>query len=156
MADTDKRTYSDPSYGGHRIITFGGISGATQTLATNGVYACHQFMFPARVLGATLKHGGNGIDSGMTGGSCTEFQVLKSTDSGTGVEADPICTFDPLMDTGTHLMEDAALSLEAGTVTETNFDAGDFVILSVKGDWDDPMNFSLELEVIEKFQNADN
>ena len=113
-------------------------------------------MFPARVLGATLKDGGNGIDSGMTGGSCTEFQVLRSTDSGTGVEDAAICTFDPLMDTGTHLMEDAALSLEAGTVTETNFDAGDFVILSVKGDWDDPMNFSLELEVIEKFSNTDN
>jgi len=153
----NKRTYSDPSYGGHKVITFGGISGATQTLATNGVYACHQFMFPARLLSANLRFGGDGIASGITDmTSMSEFQLFKSTDSGSNLEA-VLGTFDPGLATGTHLMEDAALSVMiCDNLTETDFDTGDFLIYTVEGDWDDPINMSIEAEVFEKFSNDDN
>ena len=150
------RSYSDPSYGGHRVITFGGLSGATQTLATNGVYACHQFMFPARLLSANLRFGGCAVDSGITDmTSMSEFQLFRSTDSGSGLET-VLGTYDPGLATGTHLQSDAALTVMiCDNLTETNFDAGDFLIFTVEGDWDDPINMSIEAEVIEKFQQAD-
>src|SRR3990167_5839879 len=151
------RSYSDQSYGAHKIITIGGISGATQTLATNGVYASHQFMFPAKLIGARLRFGGNTIVNGPTDLTrSTEFNLFKSTDSGTGLEA-VLGTADALGATGTWVFTDPGLngvdfSLSA---TPTSFGVGDMVIFTAEGAWDDPLNLTVELEVFETFVESD-
>jgi hypothetical protein len=167
MADTDKRTYSDPSYGGHQTITFGGPSGATQTLGSNGVYACHQFMYPARVIGGRVRVGGIGDEGAVlwrTGiEDCTEIgifggvELLKSTDSGTGLESTVVGTADFLGASGTWDMTDAGLSyINFENVTATDFNAGDFIIFTFQGGWEDPISLFVDVEVYEKFQNTDN
>ena len=162
----DNRSYSAPSYGGHSTITFGGPSGATQTLGTNGVYACHQFMFPARVLGGRVRVAGicpEGCTEWRTGiEDCTEIatwggvELLKSTDSGTGLEDDPVGTADFLGDTGTWDMT----SVDKGFVNfedfnETDFNAGDFIIFTCEGGWEDPINLTVDIEIMEKFVESD-
>lgn len=151
------RTYSDQSYGAHKTITFGQLAGATQTLATNGVYASYQFTYPARILEAKVKVGGNGITSGFVDlTQNTEFQLFRSTDSGTGLEA-VLGTADGLGATGTWLTEDAGLnSFAFDNLTATNFNVGDMVLFTAEGAWDDPINLAVEIEVIEKFDNTDN
>lgn len=149
------RSYSDQSFGGNKIITIGGLSGATQTLATNGVYASHQFMFPARLISAKLRFGGNGIVNGPTDlTQNTEFQLFKSTDSGTGLEA-VLGTADGLGATGTWVFTDPGLNGAAFDLTATNFSVGDMVIFTAEGAWDDPVNFTVELEVFENFDLTD-
>ena len=149
------RTYSDQSYGGHKTITIGGLSGATQTLASNGVYASHQFMYPAKLVAARLKFMGNGITSGFTDlTQNTEFQLFRSTDSGTGLET-VIGTADALGATGTWLPESLDLNGVDFTVTATNFDVGDYLYFTAEGAWDDPINLFVDLEVFETFNNSD-
>lgn len=153
------RSYSDQSFGGNKIITIGGLSGATQTLATNGVYASHQFMFPARLVSAKLRFGGNGIVNGPTDlTQNTEFQLFRSTDSGTGLEA-VIGTADALGATGTWVFTDPGLNGVAFDITSTlssvTFNVGDMCIFTAEGAWDDPVNFTVELEVFENFDVTD-
>ena len=152
------RSYSDQSYGAHKTILIGGLSGATQTLATNGVYASHQFMYPAKLVAARLRFGGNGIVNGPTDlTQNTEFQLFKSTDSGTGLEA-VLGTADGLGATGTWVFTDPGLNGAAFDLssTPTSFTTGDMVIFTAEGAWDDPVNFSVELEVFETFEVGDN
>lgn len=152
------RTYSDQSYGGHKIITIGGLAGATQTLATNGVYASHQFMFPCKLIQARLRFGGNAIVNGPTDlTQSTEFQLFKSTDSGTGLEA-VLGTADGLGATGTWVFTDPGLNGANFDLssTPTSFGTGDMVIFTAEGAWDDPINLTVELEVFEAFSNDDN
>ena len=151
------RSYSDQSYGAHKTITFGQFAGATTTLATNGVYASHQFMYPCRLVDAKIKFGGNGITSGWTDlTQNTEFQLFRSTDSGTGLEA-VLGTADGLGATGTWLTEDAGLNYVIfDNLTATNFNAGDMLLFTAEGAWDDPINLAVEIEVFEKFDNSDN
>lgn len=151
------RSYSDQSYGAHKIITVGGLAGATQTLATNGVYASHQFMFPAKLIGAKLRFLGNGIVAGPTDlTQNTEFQLFKSTDSGTGLEA-VLGTADGLGATGTWLTSDPGLSATdfALSTTPTSFAVGDMILFTAEGAWDDPINLTVELEVFETFVESD-
>lgn len=150
------RSYSDQSYGGNKVITIGGLAGATQTLATNGVYASHQFMFPAKLVAAKLRFGGNGIVNGPTDlTQNTEFQLFRSTDSGTGLEA-VIGTADGLGATGTWVFTDpglngAAFDIAAAAAASVTFNTGDMIIFTAEGAWDDPVNFSVELVVFENF-----
>ena len=165
MSD-NSRTYSSPSYGGHSIITFGGPSGAAQTCATNGVYACHQFMFPAKVLSGCIKFGA--ISDGTTWRTgiedCTEIgiwggvELLRSTDSGTGKEITVIGTADFLGDTGTWLSQgDAGLSqIPFEDFNETSFDAGDFILFTCQMGVDPAINLKVDIEVVENFVNSDN
>ena len=149
------RTYSDQSYGAHKTIVIGGLSGATQTLATNGVYASHQFMYPAKLLAARLRFGGNGVVNGPTDlTQNTEFQLFKSTDSGTGLEA-VLGTADGLGATGTWVFTDPGLNGADFSLTQTSFGVGDMVIFTAEGAWDDPLNLTVELEVIENFVESD-
>lgn len=152
------RSYSDQSYGAHKTITLGGLAGATQTLATNGVYASHQFMYPAKLIAAKLRFMGNGITSGFTDlTQNTEFQLFKSTDSGTGLEA-VLGTADGLGATGTWLPEDpglAAVDFSLST-TPTSFTVGDMILFTAEGAWDDPIALYVELEVFETFEVGDN
>lgn len=152
------RSYSDQSYGGNRVIVVGGLSGATQTLATNGVFGSHQFMFPAKLVAATLRFNGNGIVTGPTDlTQNTEFQLFKSTDSGTGLEA-VLGTADGLGATGTWVATDPGLNGVAFSLssTPTAFDTGDMIIFTAEGAWDDPLNLTVELEVIDTFTTGDN
>ena len=151
------RSYSDQSYGAHKTITFGQFAGATTTLATNGVYASYQFTYPARLLSAKVKVGGNGITSGFVDlTQNTEFQLFRTTDSGTGLEA-VIGTADGLGATGTWLTEDPGLnSFTFDNLTATSFNEGDMVLFTAEGAWDDPINLAVELEVIETFNVSDN
>ena len=150
------RSYSDQSYGAHKTITIGGLSGATQTLATNGVYASHQFMYPARLIAAKLRFGGNAIVNGPTDlTQNTEFQLFKSTDSGTGLEA-VLGTADALGATGTWVFTDPGLNGVDFTLTAANFAVGDMVIFTAEGAWDDPLNLTVELEVFEVYEVGDN
>lgn len=154
MADTDRRTYSDPSYGSHKTLRLGGISAATQTCGTNACFDSHQFMFPARVVGAKIRWLGNTITSGAQDlTQVTEIQLLKSTDSGTGVT--DLGTADCLGATGTWLMEDVDSTVDF-TITETNFNEGDHLILAIEGAWDDPINPVVQVEYYEKFSATDN
>lgn len=149
------RTYSDQSYGAHKTIIMGGLSGATQTLATNGVYASHQFMYPAKLLSARLRFGGNAIVNGPTDlTQNTEFQLFKSTDSGTGLEA-VLGTADGLGATGTWVFTDPGLNGADFSLTATSFGVGDMVIFTAEGAWDDPLNLTVEMEVIENFVESD-
>ena len=151
------RSYSDQSYGAHKTITFGQFAGATTTLATNGIYASYQFTYPARLLEAKIKFGGNGITSGFTDlTQNTEFQLFRSTDSGTGLEA-VLGTADALGATGTWLTEDPGLnSVTFDNLTATNFNTGDMLLFTAEGAWDDPINLAIEAEVIELFVVGDN
>lgn len=150
-----RRSYSDPTYGGRQFITIGGLAGATQTLATNGVYASHNFTFPCRVIGAKMRFMGNGITSGFTDlTQNTEFQLFRSTDSGTGLET-VMGTADGLGATGTWLPEDAGLNQVDFTLTETDFNDGDSIIFTAEGAWDDPINLLVDIMYVEKFDNAD-
>lgn len=149
------RTYADQSYGAHRVITFGGLSGATMTNATNGVFSVHQMMFPCKVVAANIKVMGNGIAAGITDlTQVTELQLFRSTDTGTGLET-VMGTADLLGATGTWLQTAADAQSIAFTLTETSFNVGDVCILAVEGAWDDPINLQVELEVYESFQEAD-
>ncbi len=166
MSGVSDRSYSAPSYGGHSTITFGGPSGATQTLGSNGVYACHQFMFPAKVIGGRVRVSGicpEGCTEWRTGiEDCTEIgifggvELLRSTDSGTGLETTVVGTFDFLGETGTWDMT----TVDAGfinmeNVTETKFNTGDFAIFTFQGGWEDPINLTVDLEVVETFVESD-
>ena len=150
------RTYSDQSFGGNKIITIGGLAGATQTLATNGVYASHQFMFPAKLVAARLRFGGNGVVNGVTDlTQNTEFNLFRSTDSGTGLEA-VLGTADALGASGTWVFTDPGLNgVDFSPLTSTSFNVGDMVIFTAEGAWDDPLNLTVELEVYEQFNVAD-
>ena len=152
------RSYSDQSYGGNRLIVIGGPAGATQTLGTNGVYASHQFMFPAKLISAKLRFGPAGLTMGITDlTQNTEFQLFKSTDSGTGLEA-VLGTADGLGATGTWLATDPGLSAVdfSLSTTPTAFTVGDMIIFTAEGAWDEPVNFSVELEIIDTFEVGDN
>lgn len=151
------RSYSDQSYASRKTVVFGQFAGATQTLATNGVYASYQFTFPARLIDAKIKFGGNGITSGFVDlTQNTEFQLFRSTDSGTGLEA-VLGTADALGASGTWLTEDPGLnSVAFDNLTATNFNTGDMVLFTAEGAWDDPINLAVEITVIENFVISDN
>lgn len=150
------RSYSDPSYGGHKLITIGNLTGATTTQGTNIVHASHQFMFPARLVQARLRFGGTTLASGVTDlTQATEFQLFKSTDSGTGLEA-VLGTADALGATGTWLITDPGLNGVDFDLTVTDFAVGDFVLFTAEYASDDPMQLDVELEIFENFVESDN
>lgn len=150
-----KRSYSDASYGGHSVITLNTWTGATTTTATNASIASHRFMFPARLVSARLKFGGTELSSGATDlTQATEWQLFKSTDSGTGLEA-VLGTADALGATGTWLVDDPGLNQVDFDLTATNFAEGDLVILASEYSLDDPLNITCELEIFEKFVEND-
>ncbi len=151
------RSYSDQSYGAHKFITMGYLAPATQTLATNGVFCSHQFMFPARLLAAQVRPTGNLVMTGVEDlTQNTEFQLFRSTDSGTGLEA-VLGTADGLGATGTWTQTDPGLSsFPFDNLTATNFNVGDYVLFTAEGAWDDALGFYVDLEVIELFQVGDN
>lgn len=152
------RSYSDQSYGAHKTITIGGLSAQTQTLATNGIYASHQFMYPARLLSARVRVLGNGAVAGsafidLT--RSTEFQLFRSTDSGTGLEA-VLGTADGLGATGSWDPTVAdSNGFDFDNLTATNFNVGDYVYFTAEGEWDEAINLMVDMEVIEKFVESD-
>jgi hypothetical protein len=147
------RTYADQSYGAHNVIRLGGLSAATQTAAANIPFSVHQFMFPARAVGAKIRWMGNGITSGIEDlTQCTTITLQKSTDSGTGLSS--LGTADCLGATGTWLMENADGDVDF-TFTATDFNEGDMLILTVEGAWDDPIHPVVDVEIYEKFVESD-
>ena len=128
------------------------------TLATNGIYASHQFMYPARLVAARVRVMGNGQPAGSAFIDLTqntEFQLFRSTDSGTGLET-VLGTADGLGATGSWDPSVAdSNGFDFDNLTATNFNVGDYIYFTAEGAWDEPINLNVDLEVFEKFVESD-
>lgn len=135
------RTYSDPSYGARRTISF--IT--TDLIAsTDETVGAHTFMFPCKVIDANICH----INAATDLKEGTVWTLEKSL-GGTGTLA-AFGTADLLLATATVSPGDTVDC----TVTETSFVAGDDVELVLDGEAAGGL-IQVNLEVVEEYAQAD-
>lgn len=139
------RSYSDQTYGGRHGVSFGTAGSIDGTYQSNTVIGRHTFMYPCKIVDFNLAILAGGTDLGAD-----VFFYLGKQAAGTATTT-VIGTADPLQGTGTH----ASNSVLDASVTETNFDAGDDVVLEAIGTIGHAMEIVPHLEVVENFQEAD-
>ncbi len=121
------RSYSDPSYGAHKTITFAGnVADGTGAAATN--ILGFTFLTPTRVLGGNITLG-SAVEEDLS--TSTNWLLAKSTDSGTGVTQFATNTAIHEHLVTTTWLAGEVLAFE--DFTATNFSAGDSVWLQMEG-----------------------
>ena len=142
------RSYSSPSYAGHQRISIDGNVGLATNAGLTAVMGA-RVMYPCKVLSASVT-----FPLGLAGdlGTSTACTLNRSTDSGTGLIAFGTCDFYSELATCTF----AAGEIIDYTVTETEFNAGDDIIVAIEGTVGEvftQVSFSLEAQEI--FQESD-
>src|SRR3990167_1991439 len=139
------RSYSDPTYGGHKTVSFGSqgasIDGTNQSAV---ILFRHTFMYPCSVIDWNQTFGG----VGATDLTDVTFWIGKSAGgTGDGTTA----PFGTGIENGT-TSTNAAYDVVDASCTETAFSAGDDVVFCAIGTIGQASTLTLNLEVVETFE----
>jgi hypothetical protein len=142
------RTYSDQTFGGKHTVSFGSqgasIDGTNQS---QNILFRHTFMYPCKVIDWNQTFGG----VGATDLTDVSFYIGKSEGgTGDGTTA-PFGTGITNGTTATH----AAYEVVDASCDETAFSAGDDVVFSAIGTIGQASTLTINLEVVETFEQAD-
>ena len=142
------RSYSDPTYGGRHNVSFGSQGGSIDgTNQSQNILFRHTFMYPCKVIDWNMTFGA----VGATDLSDVSFYIGKS-DGGTGDGT--TAPFGTGVDGGTTTTQ-AAYSVLDAACDETAFSAGDDVVFSAIGTIAQATTLTINLEVVEAFEQAD-